>query len=121
MKTHADFAEKVYAAVRRIPKGRVASYGQIAEVIGCKGGARAVGNALHVNPYAPQVPCHRVVAADGSLATKFGCGGVAVQYDRLAGEGVCFKLQTKAKAIPKVDLVRCGIVIGPTPRQVKDQ
>ena len=105
------FAEKVYDAVRRIPKGRVATYGQIAEIIGQPGAARAVGNALHVNPYAPEVPCHRVVAADGSLAANFGCGGVAVQYDRLAGEGVCFVLPTTAKAMPKVDLDRCGIVI----------
>ena len=107
------FAEKVYDAVSRIPKGRVATYGQIAEIIGCPGGSRAVGNALHVNPFAPVgptqsaepvqpadsapaaqtrriVPCHRVVAADGSLAAHFGGGGPAVQYSRLAPEGVAF-------------------------------
>lgn len=107
------FAEKVYEAVSRIPKGRVATYGQIADIIGCPGGSRAVGNALHVNPFAPVgptqsaepvqsadsapaaqtrriVPCHRVVAADGSLAAHFGGGGPAVQYSRLAPEGVAF-------------------------------
>lgn len=103
------FAEKVYDAVRRIPKGRVATYGQIAEIIGCPGGSRAVGNALHVNPFAPVVPCHRVVAADGSLAAHFGGGGPAVQYERLAPEGVLF-LQGGI-GLPRVDLARCGIVI----------
>lgn len=105
------FAEKVYAAVSRIPKGRVATYGQIAELIGRPGGARAVGNALHVNPFAPVVPCHRVVAADGSLAANFGCpGGPAVQYERLDAEGVVFR-QNSDGSLPKVDLDRCGIVI----------
>lgn len=91
--------------MKRIPKGRVATYGQIAEIIGCPGGARAVGNALHVNPYAPVVPCHRVVAADGSLADNFGCGGPSVQYDRLLAEEVAFDKSHR------VDLARCGIVI----------
>lgn len=113
------FAEKVYDAVSRIPKGRVATYGQIAEIIGCPGGARAVGNALHVNPFAPVVPCHRVVAADGRLAANFGGGGPAVQYARLAPEGVVFLPQDFAACasqsgenpILRVDLARCGIVI----------
>lgn len=134
------FAEKVYDAVSRIPKGRVATYGQIAEIIGCPGGSRAVGNALHVNPFAPVgpaestepvqsadsapaaqtrriVPCHRVVAADGSLAAHFGGGGPAVQYSRLAPEGVVFlpashlRPSADAAPIPRVDLSRSGIVI----------
>ena len=134
------FAEKVYDAVSRIPKGRVATYGQIAEIIGCPGGSRAVGNALHVNPFAPVgptqsaepvqsansapvaqtrriVPCHRVVAADGSLAAHFGGGGPAVQYSRLAPEGVAFlpvpglRSATNAAPIPRVDLSRSGIII----------
>lgn len=84
------FAERVYDAVKHIPQGRVATYGQIAEMIGSPGAARAVGNALHVNPFAPVVPCHRVVASDGSLAANFGCGGPAVQFERLKAEGVSF-------------------------------
>ena len=93
MRTFANmtFAQKVYDAVRRIPKGRVATYGQIAEIIGCPGGSRAVGNALHVNPFAPIVPCHRVVAADGSLASNFAFGGPAGQYERLTAEGITFR------------------------------
>ena len=137
------FAEKVYDAVRRIPKGQVATYGQIAEIIGCPGGSRAVGNALHVNPFAPIdypdtdlsgkptlaegesiVPCHRVVAADGSLASNFAFGGPAGQYERLVEEGVIFRnynpartfenpavLREMPEALPKVDLAKCGIVI----------
>ena len=104
------FAEKVYAVVRRIPRGRVATYGQVAEILGSAGSARAVGNALHVNPYAPEVPCHRVVAADGSLAANFGCGGPEVQRQRLLDEGVAFTGS-------RVDLNRCGIVIERHPLQ----
>lgn len=118
------FAEKVYDAVSRIPKGRVATYGQIAEIIGCPGGSRAVGNALHVNPFAPVgptqsaepvqsadsapaaqtrriVPCHRVVAADGSLAAHFGGGGPSVQYSRLAPEGVVFLPEPEFRSATK--------------------
>ena len=121
-----SFAEKVYDAVRRIPKGRVATYGQIAEIIGCPGGSRAVGNALHVNPFAPidnprpkpstnnglTVPCHRVVAADGSLAANFAFGGPAGQYERLAAEGIPFLDTRESLAYcPKVDRAKCGIII----------
>ena len=61
------FEEAVYAVVRRIPKGRTRSYRWVAEQLGNPGLARAVGNALNRNPYAPEVPCHRVIHADGSL------------------------------------------------------
>ena len=60
------FQRKVYAATAQIPCGKVTTYGALARRIGC-GSAQAVGGALRVNPFAPQVPCHRVVAADGSL------------------------------------------------------
>ena len=53
--------------VRRIPKGQTRSYRWVAEQLGNAGLARAVGNALNRNPYAPQVPCHRVIRSDGSL------------------------------------------------------
>ena len=61
------FEEHVYAVVRRIPKGQTRSYRWVAERLGNPGLARAVGNALNRNPYAPRVPCHRVVKSDGSL------------------------------------------------------
>ena len=59
-----SFNEKVWDACRQIPRGKVATYKSIAEFLNTKA-YRAVGNALHVNPYSPQVPCHRVVKSDG--------------------------------------------------------
>lgn len=61
------FQEKVYRLCKKIPRGKVTTYGEIARALGVGGGARAVGQALRRNPYAPQVPCHRVVAHDGRL------------------------------------------------------
>lgn len=61
-----DFEQAVYQLVRGIPAGRVATYGAIARRLG-RGSARSVGSALARNPFAPEVPCHRVVRADGSL------------------------------------------------------
>ena len=59
--------DKVYAAVRLIPRGSVATYGQIAAAIGNKRLARVVGYALHVNPEPGVIPCHRVVKRDGDI------------------------------------------------------
>ncbi len=59
------FADKVYSLCKKIPKGRVATYGAIARVL--KSSPRAVGQALRCNPYAPVVPCHRVIKSDGSI------------------------------------------------------
>jgi methylated-DNA-[protein]-cysteine S-methyltransferase len=61
------FEEKVYRAVKKIPKGEVRSYGWVAWQIGIPGASRAVGNALNKNPYAPEVPCHRVIRSNGTL------------------------------------------------------
>lgn len=61
------FQRLVYGATRKIPKGKVATYGLIARFIGAPKAARAVGNALNHNPFAPEVPCHRVVNSDGSI------------------------------------------------------
>ena len=79
------FEERVYAVVRRIPKGHTRSYRWVAEQLGNAGLARAVGNALNRNPYAPQVPCHRVVKADGSLGGF--AGGAAKKRQLLRYEG----------------------------------
>ena len=67
-KTSADqtFSQNVWAVTARIPKGSVATYSQVAKALTCRS-YRAVGTALHRNPYAPQVPCHRVVGSDGRL------------------------------------------------------
>jgi methylated-DNA-[protein]-cysteine S-methyltransferase len=73
MKTRrpTEFEMAVYDAVRLIPAGKVASYGRISLEIS-RGNARAVGSALAKNPFAPEVPCHRVVCADGSLGGFYG-------------------------------------------------
>ena len=82
------FDEKVYAAVCKIPRGKVATYGQVAAVIGKPNAARAVGNALHRNPAEGIVPCHRVVNAKGELAQNFAFDGPMEQKVRLEAEGV---------------------------------
>lgn len=83
-----EFCKKIYDAVSRIPKGRVASYGQIAAAAGSPRAARAVGNALHSNPFFGEVPCHRVVHKNGALAPAFAFGGIKAQENMLAAEGV---------------------------------
>ncbi|MBQ0061459.1 MAG: MGMT family protein [Bacteroidaceae bacterium] len=61
-----EFQRKVYLELLNVPKGQTITYGQLAKRIGCKS-AQAVGQALRRNPFAPAVPCHRVIAANGSL------------------------------------------------------
>ena len=85
-----SFNEAVYEVVRQIPKGRVATYGQVARMVGKPRNARFVGYALHVNPEPGIIPCHRVVFRDGSLAPGFAFGGADVQRELLANEGVEF-------------------------------
>ena len=86
-----SFKEKVYKLVRAIPKSKVATYGQLAKVAGNPKAARAVGTLMRMNPDAPNTPCHRVVAADGSLTGYSGHGGLASKRKMLLAEGVHFK------------------------------
>ena len=88
------FDEQIYETVKTIPKGKVATYGQVALMSGHRGAARAVGNALHVNPYPGIVPCHRVVNSQGRLAPMFAFGGVDEQKRLLENEGVEVKDHT---------------------------
>ena len=80
--------KRIYEAVKRIPKGKVATYGQVAEMAGDKKMARAVGNALHKNPDPEHIPCFRVVNAKGELAGAFAFGGEGAQAKRLEEDGV---------------------------------
>lgn len=61
-----SFTERVYDVVRKIPKGKTLTYGQVAKAIGSPGASRAVGNALNKNRDLKNIPCHRVVRSDGS-------------------------------------------------------
>lgn len=87
------FQQRVYEAVTRIPRGCVSTYGLVARQIGCAA-PRAVGQALKVNPYAPKVPCHRVVSSRFQIGGFQGAtAGAAVQrkLDLLEEEGVRFE------------------------------
>ena len=83
--------ERIYEVVKKIPRGRVASYGQIAALAGNPRWARVVGYALHVNPDPETIPCYRVVNREGRLSESFAFGGVNRQKQLLEQEGVEIK------------------------------
>lgn len=83
-----NFFKRVYQIVRKIPKGKVATYGQIAEMLGDKRKARLVGFALHANKNPENIPCHRVVNRFGQLAEGFAFKGPKEQQKRLEKEKV---------------------------------
>lgn len=83
--------QKIYEVVKQIPKGRVATYGQVAALAGNPRWARVVGYALHVNPAPETIPCYRVVNREGRLSDAFAFGGVNRQKALLEAEGVRVK------------------------------
>lgn len=83
-----SFYDRVYEVVKKIPEGKVATYGQIAAALGSPKASRAVGYALHFNPSPGIIPCHRVVNRCGRLAPAFAFGGIDVQKSLLGAEGV---------------------------------
>jgi O-6-methylguanine DNA methyltransferase len=87
MKAYPAFSQAVWKACAEIPRGQVRTYGWIARRIGKPKAARAVGQALGRNPFAPTVPCHRVVGADGRLTGFSAPGGVAAKRRLLGKEG----------------------------------
>ena len=80
--------EKIYEVVKQIPKGNVATYGQVAALAGNKRWARVVGYALHVNPDPEGIPCYRVVNREGRLSEAFAFGGVNQQKVLLEADGI---------------------------------
>lgn len=80
--------KRIYEAVKKIPKGMVATYADVAEMAGDRKMARAVGNALHKNPDPSTIPCHRVVNSKGELAGEYAFGGAWKQAQILVSEGV---------------------------------
>lgn len=80
--------KRIYEAVKKIPKGKVATYGQIAKMAGNERMSRAVGNALHKNPEPDKIPCYKVVNSKGELASEFVFGGRDVQAKLLEADGI---------------------------------
>lgn len=104
--------KRIYEAVKKIPKGHVATYGQVAALAGDKNMARAVGNALHRNPDPEHIPCFRVVNAKGELAGGFAFGGAEVQARLLRADGVEVEKN-------RVDLTRFGITVDADGRMIQ--
>lgn len=89
-KKMVSFGERVYEIVRKIPRGRVATYGQVAKLAGSPLAARAVGMCMKKNTDIPKTPCHRVVASDGKLTGYSAGKGVSSKKQMLVEEGVFF-------------------------------
>ena len=104
--------KRIYEAVKKIPKGHVATYGQVAALAGDKNMARAVENALHRNPDPEHIPCFRVVNAKGELAGGFAFGGADVQARLLRADGVEVEKN-------RVDLTRFGITVDADRRMIQ--
>ena len=83
-----EFQRQVWAGIAKIKKGTVVTYTQLAKMIGKPKAVRAVASACGKNPYAPQVPCHRVVRTDGGLGGYSGKGGLKTKVKLLRQEGV---------------------------------
>ena len=82
------FQIKVWNYLKKIPKGKVKTYKQVAKAIGMPKAARAVANACGKNPYAPKIPCHRVIRSDGGLGGYSGRGGIKQKLKLLRSENV---------------------------------
>ena len=87
MKKHFDKL-KLYELLTEIPPGKVITYGQLAQILGNKNYARAVGNALHQNPDGDKYPCYKVVNSKGELSKMFVFGGIEEQKHRLEKDGI---------------------------------
>ena len=113
-KRTTTFEERVHAAVRRIPPGFVTTYGSLAALLEC-GSSQAIGQALRSNPFAPEVPCHRVVKSDGSLGGFFGDSTDRAQMRKrrlLEDEGIFFDPSGR---IPERFILRTMKAVNPPP------
>ena len=86
--TGTKFQLKVWSYLRKIPRGSVKTYSQVANGIGKPLAVRAVANAIGKNPYPPKIPCHRVIRSDGSLGGYSGKGGIKAKKILLKKEGI---------------------------------
>lgn len=99
---HTFSKQKLYTLLTQIPYGKVVTYGCLAQMLGNKAWARAVGNALHENPDGNKYPCYKVVNSKGELSSAFAFGGIAEQQRRLEAEGIVVENG-------KVDLKEYGV------------
>ena len=90
MKKKTNFRDRVFTLAKQIPHGKVATYGQLAELAGSPGAARAVGMCMKTNQYPEIVPCYKVVASDGSLTGYSAGEGIATKKEKLLQDGVSF-------------------------------
>ena len=95
-------AQALYALLATIPRGQVATYGKLAQMLGNKGWARAVGNAIHHNPDGEKYPCYKVVNGKGELSRAYAFGGIDEQKRRLEADGIVVEDYT-------VDLEKHGV------------
>ena len=91
--------EEIYLVVQSVPRGKVASYGQIARLVGSPRLSRVVGYALHANPRPGEIPCHRIVNRFGEVSSAFAFGGENRQRELLLSEGVEF--DENGRVLPK--------------------
>lgn len=91
--------EEIYLVVQSVPRGKVASYGQIARLVGNPKLSRVVGYALHANPKPMEIPCHRIVNRFGEVSKAFAFGGENRQRELLLSEGVEF--DEKGRVLPE--------------------
>lgn len=93
---------QLYELLATLPRGKVITYGRLAQLLGNKGWARAVGNALHSNPDGDKYPCYKVVNSRGQLSPAYAFGGPEAQRKRLEADGIVVEDS-------KVDLKKYGI------------
>lgn len=98
----SDFEKRVYLMLLKVPRGRVVTYGDLSRLAGFPGAARAVGSAMNKNPFAPKVPCHRVVKSDGNVGDF--AHGIKRKISMLEGEGIEIK-KGKIKNFEKVKIM----------------
>ena len=88
MRKNTKLQLKVWNYLKKIPRGTIKSYMQVAKAVGKPNAVRAVANAIGKNPYPPQIPCHRVIRSDGSIGGYSGKGGTKTKRKLLKKEGI---------------------------------
>ena len=88
MRKNTKLQLKVWNYLKKIPRGTIKTYMQVAKAVGKPNAVRAIANAIGKNPYPPQIPCHRVIRSDGSIGGYSGKGGIKTKRKLLKKEGI---------------------------------